>query len=395
MTVRRPRPTTAEWLLALGLGVTGLGEVWVPFVSRQGSGSTLSATVAIVIVSMLLLWCRRRPVLPLVALPLVWAGTALASPTYVLFYGQFLPLIVTVFMAARHGSGRVPFLSAGVAAGTLVVADVFVPQMRGAGELVFHWTVTTLVWVTGYSLSRWQRRAHESTRRAIEAEVNAARQAMEAVVEERTRISRELHDIVAHSISSIVVQAGAAEQAEDDREFVGSALASIRSTGNEALTEMRRLVGLLREDEWAPRQPQPGLQALPALVAQASHAGLRTELTVAGPERCLPAGLDLAIYRIVQESLTNVRRHSGATTCHVRLDYRPDEVRVEVLDNGRARSDGPDATAVTDTAVDGRRPRGHGILGMRERAGLYGGQCEAGPHPGGGFIVRASLPVAG
>jgi signal transduction histidine kinase len=199
-------------------------------------------------------------------------------------------------------------------------------------------------------------------------------------MEERTRIARELHDVVAHAVTSMVVQAGAAEQAADDRAYVQTALGSIRRTGNEALDEMRRLVTMLREDGEAPLGPQPRLAGLPELVADTSAHGPATRLEVAGERRELPAGLDLTVYRLVQEALTNVRRHARATECVVRLGYASDAIRLEVVDDGRGGAADP-----------GRG--GHGLIGMRERVSLYGGSLEAGPEPGRGFAVRAVLPV--
>jgi signal transduction histidine kinase len=214
----------------------------------------------------------------------------------------------------------------------------------------------------------------------VQAEVSAAEQSWRAVLDERTRIARELHDIVGHSVSSMVVQAGAAEEAmPDDEEFVRDALGHIRSTGNEALAEMRRLVTMLRTVEDVPLSPQPRLDALPELVSRAGSNGLRTSLSVNGDVRPLPAGLDLAVYRIVQEALTNVRRHAAARRCDVSLDFDLDELRIAVLDDG--------AGPVHPTEG------GHGLVGMRERVSLYGGVLDAGPLPDRGFGVRARLPL--
>lgn len=183
----------------------GLGEVWVPFSSRQGSGSETSATIGVLLVAAMLLWCWREPLLATLGFPLVWAVIGLVAPTYVLFYGQMFPLEISVFMVARFGSGRTPLYGALVAAGSLLAVDVFVPLMQAPGEIGFHWMVTILVWSAGFGLRTLERRAHTSMRRAVDAEVGAAQQAMQAVLDERARIARELHDIVAHSVSSMVV----------------------------------------------------------------------------------------------------------------------------------------------------------------------------------------------
>ncbi|WP_460820348.1 sensor histidine kinase [Nocardioides korecus] len=373
-------PRRIEVLIAVAVAVVGLSEVWVPFTSRQGSGSAGSATVAVLLTAVALLWVRRQPLAPALTFPVVWGVVGLAAPTYVLFYGQMVPLELTVFMAARFGRARTPWYVAGLAALSLLGIDLFVPLMQDPGEITFHWTVTALVWSAGSGLRVLERRAHESTRRAIEAEVGAAEQAMQAVLDERARIARELHDIVAHSVSSMVVQAGAAEEAGPaDPEFVRRALGSIRTTGNDALAEMRRLVSMLRLLDHAPLTPQPRLDALPSLIEQCH--GPNVGLRIFGTVGALPAGVDLAAYRIVQEALTNVRRHAAATRCNVTLTYADDAIHVEVVDDGC----GGEVAAATS---------GHGLLGMHERAVLYGGHVLAGPEPGGGFAVRASLPVA-
>jgi signal transduction histidine kinase len=374
-------PTRAEVLLATGAAVLGLGEVWVPFSSRQGSGSAVAATVGVVLVAVTLLWSRRQPIVPLLCFPVIWGLIGLIAPTYLLFYGQMVPLEVAVFMAARFGRGRTPLYAAIVAAVCLLGIDVFVSLMQDPGEITFHWTVTALVWSAGFGLRTLDRRAKASLRRAVDAEVGAAEQAMRAVLEERSLIARELHDIVAHAVSSMVVQAGAVESGADDPAYVRSTAGSIRATGQEALAEMRRLVSVLRVSDDAPFSPQPRLEALPALVEQASVGGTQVELSQTGEARALPAGLDLAIYRIVQEALTNVRKHSGAGRCTVCLEYRSDCVRVSVVDDGPG------------TAPASGSP-GHGLVGMRERVRLYGGDLTAGPEGDTGFAVRATLPVA-
>jgi signal transduction histidine kinase len=374
------RPRRVEVVLALLCAGLGAAEVLVPFASRQGSGSEPLATVGVLCVAAGLLASRRRPLLSLLVVPLIWGPMALIG-TFVLFYGQFVPLSMATFMVARFGAGRRPLVGAAVVAGCLLTIDLFVPTMQAPSEIFFHWTVTALVWSAGFGLRTMAQRAHESTHRAIAAEINAAEQAMQAVVDERTRIARELHDIVAHAVSSMVVQAGATEAGADDPGYVRQSLASIRATGNEALGEMRRLVSMLRVSDDVPLTPQPRLEALPALVERTSAEGPRTTLSVTGEPRPLPAGLDLAVFRIVQEALTNVRRHAAARRCEVSLDYGEDCVRVSVVDDGRGTSGNGSSG-------------GHGLVGMRERVGLYGGDLVAGPGAGGGFEVRAMLPVA-
>ncbi|HEX2895200.1 MAG TPA: hypothetical protein VHO29_14475 [Marmoricola sp.] len=179
------RPRRVELVLAAAVALLGVGEVWVPFSSRQGSGSATSATIGVLLVATCLLWCRREPLLAVLAFPLVWGTVALVAPTYVLFYGTFVPLEIGVFMSARFGRGRAPLYAALVAAASLLGVDLFVSLMQDPGEIAFHWTVTALVWASGFGLRTLDRRARASMRRAIDAEVGAAEQAMRAVLEER------------------------------------------------------------------------------------------------------------------------------------------------------------------------------------------------------------------
>jgi signal transduction histidine kinase len=204
-----------------------------------------------------------------------------------------------------------------------------------------------------------------------------------AVEQEQARIARELHDIVAHNISVIVALAGAARRVADaELEHARQALSAIELTGREALTEMRRLLGVLRTDRGvAERAPQPGLDRLPFLLAQVEQAGLPVQLTVHGTPRPLPAGIELSAYRIVQEALTNTLKHAGTTRATVALGYHNGYLELQIRDDGHS----PTADLVP----------GQGLVGMQQRAALLGGELAAGPGPEGGFRVMAKLPVDG
>ena len=374
------RPRLFDVALAVGVTVVGLAEMWVPFESRQGEGSAAASTVVTLVAGLALTQRRTFPLPAGLVVLWSWPVAFAIAPMYVLFFGQFVPMAVAVFSMARYGRGRVPFLGAAAGASTLLYVDLFVPVLQDPGEIVFHWGVFAIVWGFGYGLRTFERRARESMRRAVDAEVAAAEQAMAAVLDERSRIARELHDIVAHAVSMMVVQAGAAGQVvEEDPAFVRRALDTIRSTGADALSEMRRVVAMLKDaDEPGALEPQPGLDAVPQLVADARSAGLTTRFDVVGEARPLPAGVDLAAYRIVQEALTNVRRHAAASQVRVELAYDEQEVRIEVTDDGIGSADASG---------------GNGLVGMRERAALYGGSVEAGTVNGTGFVVHAVLPA--
>jgi signal transduction histidine kinase len=219
--------------------------------------------------------------------------------------------------------------------------------------------------------------------RATALEGALEREAELAAAQERARIARELHDVVAHGLSLMVVQAEAAEELlTRSPAAAAQPLHRVQETGRQSLAEMRRLLGVLRtEGDAAPSTaPQPSLRRLPELVQAAADVGLRVDIDVEGDQADLPLGVELAAYRIVQEALTNTRRHAAARSARVRLNYSPESLRVEVTDDGIG-------------AGGQSNPAGHGLIGMRERAALYGGTLETGPRPGGGFRVAAVLPV--
>jgi signal transduction histidine kinase len=203
-----------------------------------------------------------------------------------------------------------------------------------------------------------------------------------AAAEERSRIARELHDVVAHSVSVMVVQAQAAQRVlEADTGAAQEVLGSIETTGRQALTELRRLLGLLRQFDGAPSlSPQPGLQHLDTLLDQIRDAGLSVQLTVEGSPAALPQGVDLSAYRIVQEGLTNTLKHAGADRATVLVRYAPAQVEIEISDDGHGPPGGDDG-------------RGHGLVGMGERVALYGGELRTGPGERGGYVVWARLPL--
>lgn len=211
-------------------------------------------------------------------------------------------------------------------------------------------------------------------------------QAMIAAAEERARIAREIHDVVSHSLGTMVVMAdGAAQTAVVDPVRAGDAMARVRDTGREAMVEMRSMLGVLRDDDPTSRAPQPGLAQLDRLVAETRATGIRVDVTVQGAPEPLPPGVDLTAYRIVQESLTNARRHGGAllSLVTVTVAYGAESLDLSIVDDGRA---------LTESPVD---HEGHGLVGMRERVSAYGGFLSTGPRADGGFIVRATLPVGG
>jgi signal transduction histidine kinase len=239
----------------------------------------------------------------------------------------------------------------------------------------------TVAWAVGLLIRYPMQRARSAEEHAVRVEQEQAAAARQAVLEERRRIARELHDVVAHSVSVMTVQAGAVRRVlREDQDREREALLAVERTGRDAMAEMRRVVGLLREEgEAAPLSPQPGLETLNALLGTVRDAGLDVDLVVEGERRALPPGLDLAAFRVVQEALTNALRHARPTRASVMLQFAPDTLRIEVANDG---------------AGGGPTSRGHGSTGMRERVALYGGTVESGPREGG-YLVAATLPIGG
>ena len=293
----------------------------------------------------------------------------------VLIVVLFLPWCLATYNEPRRAVlGLVALEAAGV------WANVRLGQ--GIGDYFFLGLLIAVSWTVGFVLSRRSQHARELSERAQRLESEQIEAATRAVAEERQRIARELHDVIAHSVSVMTVQAGAVRRLlKPEQEKERLALETVEATGRDALTEMRRLVGLLREQGAMPEfSPQPGLGSIDALLETVRSAGLPVELAIDGAPRELPPGVDLAAYRVVQEALTNALKYGGTAHAWVELHWRDGELELEVANDGRG-----------DGAGSGG---GHGLAGMRERVALYGGEIESGPRDGGGFVVRARLPVA-
>jgi signal transduction histidine kinase len=289
--------------------------------------------------------------------------------------------LVALYTTAAWCDRRTSAVVATVAVLAVVVALV-TPTNTDLSDVAFNGLALITAWILGDSARAHRLYAAELERRAARLEQERAVQARRAVAEERARIARELHDVVAHHVSMMVVQAeaGPVVVASDPARAAG-AFDSIAGTGRQALVEMRRLLGVLRSDgEAAPSlAPQPGLAQVPTLVEQVRRAGLPVELVVEGEPGPLPPGVDLSAYRIVQEALTNTVKHAGSARARVLVRYGEHDLELEVLDDGAA-SRGAAA------------PGGQGLVGMHERAHLFGGELRAGPRPEGGYAVAARLP---
>jgi signal transduction histidine kinase len=362
-------PLRGDAYLALILLVAAELQVWLGH--SAGGHDTVAALFAPVVIAAVAIR-RRHPMLAgvgaqaAVALAYAfWSDTEIFGTSIAWFCALYA---LTVWTTTRQFVAGAAFVAV-----TNVVAAAG-PSGTLEGSTPF--TVVTLV-----VMVLVRRVISDRERRAELAERERDLVAREAVVEERARIARELHDAIAHNVSMMVVQAGA------ERRVVGEAngptrevLETIEQIGRGALTEMRRLVGMLRSDGADPLEPQPGLRDLPTLVARVADAGLPVDLRVEGECRELPVGIELSAYRIVQEALTNALKHAGDASASVRVRYGRDSLELEISDDG----------GEAQQAVLGG---GHGLVGMRERVALYGGSLQAGRRPTGGFTVRVLLPI--
>ncbi|MGW5639604.1 sensor histidine kinase [Streptomyces sp. NPDC003832] len=343
----------------------------------ERAGLDVLARVLLLVAGLLLLWRRRYPVA-------VAFGTAAAALLYLgagYPYGPvFLTVAIACFAAIVAGHRRAAWAAMGALwAGHVLVAHRLYQWLPPDGDSAAPWGQEGVIaaWVVAVgALSELARARREQWRRERAERAQAARRRAD---EERLRIARELHDVLAHSISVINVQAGVGLALLDsDPEQARTALTTIKAQSKEALGEVRQVLGTLRAPGDAPRAPAPGLDRLSELVDQAARAGLTVEVRGAPP--ALPPGTDLAAFRIVQEALTNVVRHSGSRHARVRLDKGDGNLRIGVVDDGPAT--GADAGG-----------SGNGLAGMRERAAALGGTIEAGPRADGGFRVLAVLPL--
>jgi len=351
--------------------------------SRLGGAGLWLETIAVAAVILVLLLRRR---LPFVAPAALWLGAAGLS----FLDGRLVTSQPTVFIAGLGAAfllGRVRNLMEARSGLALVVGCtatvVYNEPSLEAGSLVFIPLQFALAWLVGHALEERSDRTEEAERRAERAEREREAAARIAVAEERTRIARELHDVVAHAVSVMVLRVGAVRHRMPEADVENrDALKDVEQAGRTALTEMRRLLGAMRgADKSAELVPHPGLGELDGLVDEVRGTGLGVTVRMSGAPVDLPAALDLSAYRIVQEALTNTLKHAQASHAAVALRYCGDALEIEVHDDGRGGDSGDEP--------------GHGLVGIRERVKIYGGQMSAGPAPEGGFTVSIRMPIGG
>jgi len=365
----RTMPRRIDVVIAATVAVIAQLETWLGGYEPQAAQAATALAMTVP-----LAW---RRIAPLVVLALVIAPLGVMELVgNEADAGYILLALIVAFVSVGSVPDRRRAI-AGLALGLALLTAVFLLEAESTfvGDLVFVGGILGSAWVLAAVL---RERSDRADRLVVERDVRAR----EAVVEERARIARELHDVVAHAVSVIAVQSGSLRRRlRHERPAEAEELRAIEETARQALGDMRRMLGLLRTDEdGLALTPQPGLDQVDRLVEKVRETGLAVEVAVEGERRPLPPGVDLAAYRIVQESLTNVLKHAGPAHARVALRYDDRELALEITDDGRGPGPG----------VNGG---GHGLVGMRERVALYGGSLDAAPAPGGGFQVRARLPT--
>jgi len=373
----------ADAALAVGLGLLALADLLLSSdPSSWGGRGPLQVCLALGC-TLPLAWRVRRPV-PTVVVITAAGGllVAVAAPHQAPFE-VFIGSVLAAYSIGAHTAGHDRWIALGtmfaVGVPFMIAAD---HQGMAAGD-----TLAPIAWLTGswcVGVIIRGRRLRTAELEQLTAELARQRdlQAQAAVAVERGRIARELHDVVAHNVSMMVVQAGAAERVlEGEQADVRAALGAIAGTGRETIDEMRLLLGVLRSDDGLALAPQPGLGDLDQLVRNVAKAGLHVDLRVEGQPAALPPGVELSAYRIVQEALTNVIKHAGPASAEVIVRYGADRVEVEVRDDGHTPA--------------GSTSGGNGLIGMRERVAMLGGELQTGARRSGGFAVVARLPITG
>jgi signal transduction histidine kinase len=398
--VSRIRHALGEYWFELLIAVMATAGMLELVIGRDSPGAPTTAlwlSVPAIAILVLPLFARRHfPFAAPAAYWLIAAALTYLDPLLIPFVGSLGVVgLATAFLLGNLRDNTQAGVGLAIVAGSMVMVIDAIPGSQTASQYIFITLRFVAAWIAGYALRERSEQAeaaemrailaeHEreaAEMRAIHAEHEREAAARIAVAEERARIARELHDIVAHAMSVMVLQVGAVRHKlpralEEDREALGR----VEHAGRTALAEMRRLLGAMRrEDDSLELSPQPGVDGLDSLLDQVGRAGLPVQLNVDGERFPLPPAIDLSAYRIVQEGLTNALKHAHASHAEVTLGYAPEELRIEVRDDG-----GGSATS------DGL---GHGLVGVRERVKIYGGEMSAGVAPDGGFVLDARLPI--
>ncbi len=365
-------------------------QIWVGPISQIGNGPVSGPKPLLALVGLAAtapIAVRRR--WPLLAVTIIMGDFAIHPFVATQDFGYpnlnlfevFLAFLLIVYSTAANTNGRRTWIGAGIISGAQLVGSLSAIVLGNSTPQTGSYFFYTIAWILGKTIQHRNELSRRLADRAETLEQTRDAEVEKAVSDERSRMARELHDVVSHSVSLMTLQAGAARQALDVHpQRARQQLLGIESTGREAMVEMRRLLGLLREGPEGPAlEPQPSLRHLDLLIERMKDAGLPVSLAADEIPASLPRGVDLTAYRIVQEGLTNVLKHSHPTCVQVNIRMLDQAVEIEVDDDGIAHSTPPGS-------------HGHGLIGMRERVAVYGGELEAGPAPGRGFRLKARIP---
>jgi signal transduction histidine kinase len=373
----------ADAALAVGLGLLALADLLLSSdPSSWGGRGPLQVCLALGC-TLPLAWRVRRPIATVAVITAAGGLLVAVAAPHQAPFEVFVGSVLAAYSIGAHTAGHDRWIALGtmfaVGVPFMIAAD---HQGMAAGDTLAPIAWLTGSWVVGVIIRGRRLRTAELEQLTAELARQRDLQTQAAVAVERGRIARELHDVVAHNVSMMVVQAGAAERVlEGGQPDVRAALGAIAGTGRETIDEMRLLLGVLRSDDGLALAPQPGLGDLDQLVRNVAKTGLHVDLRVEGQPAALPPGVDLSAYRIVQEALTNVIKHAGPASAEVIVRYGADRVEVEVRDDGH-----PPA---------GSTSGGNGLIGMRERVAMLGGELQTGVRRSGGFAVLARLPITG
>ncbi|MBT2421707.1 sensor histidine kinase [Streptomyces sp. ISL-22] len=391
---RHPTGVDSFWAVLL-FGISVMTTAFEQAAGQEARGTESALAVVPVVLLLCLVIALRRRMPEKMLLLAIGVGLAQMALDVATTAANFAFLVITYTVAAT-GARWASRLALAMGLSAAPLAQLRWPEQEssvlGTVALVIFMTVPfALAWVLGDSIRTRRAYYEQLEERATRLEKEREAQAKVAVAAERARIARELHDVVAHNVSVMVVQAdGAAYVLDSAPDQAKKALETISSTGRQALAEMRRLLGVLRtgeHQESGEYVPQPDVEQIDELIQQCRNSGLPVDFKVEGTPRPLPSGVELTAYRIVQEALTNTRKHGGPNAgASVRLVYFDDGLGLLVEDDGK----GAPHELYEDGGADGK---GHGLIGMRERVGMVGGTLDAGPRPGGGFRISALLPL--
>lgn len=371
-------PVDSRWRgLILDVGPV-VGLIVLGLVTTERMRAVDLATQIVVILPLLL---RRR--WPFLVLAVVTAASVATSMSMETPWVPVTAVALASFTVGERGGDRVRSAMGAVAVAGVTALGFIVQDADAIEALVLPFVVIVPSWLVGDVVRTRRAEAAEREAEARRAAEEQEARLRAAVADERRAMARELHDVVAHGVSVMLIQSGAARQVlRTSPDQTEEAMLTVEATGRDVMAELRGLLGVLNDEGDATGlAPQPGMEQLGALVERVREAGLPAELAIDGSPRPLPAGLDVTVYRIVQEALTNALRYARRAATLVRVSYEPDQLRLEILDDGPAE------------APDGAEGSGRGLVGMEQRAALVGGRLEAGPRLGGGYAVRAWLPL--